>query len=99
MEGFAKISKAATADGQFSAAQKQLVATAISVVVGCEDCILYHVDAAKRLGADARRSRRSAASEAGDRPSGLTRRAAPDTNTISVGVPFRAERRKSTHRT
>jgi AhpD family alkylhydroperoxidase len=51
MEGFAKISKAATADGQFSAAQKQLVATAISVVVGCEDCIFYHVDAAKRLGA------------------------------------------------
>lgn len=52
MEGFAKISKAATTDGQFSAAQKELVATAISVVVGCEDCILYHVDAAKRLGAD-----------------------------------------------
>ena len=51
-EGFARISKAATGPGHFSAAQKELIATAISVVEGCEDCIYYHVDGAKRHGAD-----------------------------------------------
>jgi AhpD family alkylhydroperoxidase len=51
-EGFIKISKTATRDGQFTAAQKELVATAVAVTQGCDDCILYHVDAAKRLGAD-----------------------------------------------
>lgn len=51
MEGFAKISKTATTPGQFSAAQKELMATAIAVVQGCEDCILYHVDGARRHGA------------------------------------------------
>lgn len=52
MKGFAEISRAATAPGQFSAAQKELMAVAISVAKGCEDCILYHVDAARRHGAD-----------------------------------------------
>ncbi len=52
MEGFAKVSRAATADGRFTAAQKELIATAIAVVTGCEDCILYHVDGAKRHGAE-----------------------------------------------
>jgi AhpD family alkylhydroperoxidase len=51
-QGFIKISKTATRDGQFTAAQKELVATAVAVTQGCDDCILYHVDAAKRLGAD-----------------------------------------------
>jgi AhpD family alkylhydroperoxidase len=51
-EGFIKISKTATREGQFTAAQKELVATAVAVTQGCDDCILYHVDAAKRLGAD-----------------------------------------------
>ena len=51
-EGFIKISKTATREGQFTAAQKELVATAVAVAQGCDDCILYHVDAAKRLGAD-----------------------------------------------
>lgn len=51
MEGFGKISKTATTAGSFSAAQKELVATAIAVVQGCEDCILYHVDGARRHGA------------------------------------------------
>ncbi len=51
-EGFIKISKTATREGQFTAAQKGLVATAVAVTQGCDDCILYHVDAAKRLGAD-----------------------------------------------
>jgi len=51
-DGFARISKAATRDGSFTTAQKELMATAIAVCQGCEDCILYHVDAAKRAGAD-----------------------------------------------
>jgi len=51
-EGFTKIAKTATRDGTFTGAQKELMATAIAVTQGCEDCILYHVDAAKRQGAD-----------------------------------------------
>ncbi|MDA9020297.1 carboxymuconolactone decarboxylase family protein [Flavimaricola sp.] len=51
MQGFGKISKVATSAGNFSAAQKELIATAIAATQGCEDCILYHVDAAKRHGA------------------------------------------------
>ena len=51
-EGFTKISRTATAEGSFSTAQKELIATAIAVNQGCEDCILYHVDAAKRHGID-----------------------------------------------
>lgn len=52
MEGFAKVSKAATTGGRFTAAQKELIATAIAVAEGCEDCILYHVDGARRHGAE-----------------------------------------------
>lgn len=52
MGGFARVSKAATAAGRFSAAQKELIALAIAVSKGCEDCILYHVDAAIRHGAE-----------------------------------------------
>ncbi|MDU8946425.1 carboxymuconolactone decarboxylase family protein [Ovoidimarina sediminis] len=52
MEGFAKVSKAATAGGRFSPAQRELIATAVAVVQGCEDCILYHVDGARRHGAE-----------------------------------------------
>ena len=52
MEGFVKVSKAATAAGRFSSAQRELIATAIAVAEGCEDCILYHVDGAKRHGAE-----------------------------------------------
>ena len=51
-EGFTKISKTATRDGSFSAAQKELMATAVAVNQGCEDCILYHIESAKRHGAD-----------------------------------------------
>ena len=52
MEGFSKVSKAATVAGRFSSAQKELIATAIAVATGCEDCILYHVDGARRHGAE-----------------------------------------------
>lgn len=51
-QGFQKISATATREGSFSPSQKELIATAISVAKGCEDCILYHVEAAKRHGAD-----------------------------------------------
>lgn len=51
MQGFGMLSKAATAPGAFSAAQRELIAIAISVATGCDDCILYHVEAAKRHGA------------------------------------------------
>jgi len=49
--GFARVSKVAGSAGAFSAAQKELMAVAIAVAKGCEDCILYHVDAALRHGA------------------------------------------------
>lgn len=49
--GFARVSKAAATAGTFSAAQKELMAVAIAVAKGCEDCILYHVDAAMKHGA------------------------------------------------
>lgn len=52
MQGFGAISRQATAPGQFSAAQKELMAVAIAVGKGCEDCILYHLDAARKHGAD-----------------------------------------------
>ncbi|OYR11492.1 carboxymuconolactone decarboxylase family protein [Brucella thiophenivorans] len=51
MSGFAKVSKTATAAGTFSSAQRELIAVSIAVGKGCEDCILYHVDAAIRHGA------------------------------------------------
>ena len=51
-EGFSKISQTATREGNFTAAQKELIATAVAVSQGCDDCIVYHVDTAKRHGAD-----------------------------------------------
>ena len=51
-DGFTRVARAATKAGRFSAAQRELIATAISVVEGCEDCLLYHVDGARRHGAD-----------------------------------------------
>jgi AhpD family alkylhydroperoxidase len=52
MDGFARLSKAAPSAGAFSSAQRELIATAIAVVKGCEDCILYHVDSARKHGAE-----------------------------------------------
>lgn len=51
MQGFGAISRQATQAGSFSSAQKELMAVAIAVAKGCEDCILYHIDAAKKHGA------------------------------------------------
>lgn len=52
MQGFAGLSRLATAPGLFSPAQKELIAAAMAVTKGCEDCILYHLDAARRHGAE-----------------------------------------------
>ncbi|SIR36305.1 alkylhydroperoxidase AhpD family core domain-containing protein [Rhizobium sp. RU20A] len=49
--GFGRISKVATTAGAFSSAQRELIAVAIAVSKGCEDCIVYHVDAAIKHGA------------------------------------------------
>ncbi|OLP61958.1 hypothetical protein BJF93_07485 [Xaviernesmea oryzae] len=50
--GFSRVSKAATAAGRMTPAQKELIAVALAVSKGCEDCILYHVDAAMKHGAE-----------------------------------------------
>lgn len=52
MKGFAEVSRAATTSGSFSSAQKELLAVALAVAKGCDDCILYHADAARRHGAE-----------------------------------------------
>lgn len=51
MTAFSKVSKVATQGGAFDPGQRELIAVALSVAKGCDDCILYHVDAAKRHGA------------------------------------------------
>lgn len=50
MAAFSKVSKVATKGGAFDPGQRELIAVALSVAKGCDDCILYHVDAAKRHG-------------------------------------------------
>ncbi|WP_099826252.1 carboxymuconolactone decarboxylase family protein [Oceaniglobus indicus] len=51
MTAFSKVSRVATQAGAFDTGQRELIAVALSVAKGCDDCILYHVDAAKRQGA------------------------------------------------
>ncbi|WP_102957619.1 carboxymuconolactone decarboxylase family protein [Mangrovicella endophytica] len=50
--GFRQLAKGAHAGSRFSGAQKELLAAAFGVVRGCEDCIVYHLDAAKKQGAE-----------------------------------------------
>lgn len=52
MQGFGAVSRAATAPGRFDAAERELIALAIAAAKGCEDCLLYHAEAARRHGAD-----------------------------------------------
>lgn len=52
MSAFTSLAKEASSDGRFTSAQKELIATSIAVATGCDDCIVYHVDAAKRHGAE-----------------------------------------------
>ena len=48
MSGFARLHKKAMENGVLSAKIKEMMALAISVVVGCDGCIAYHVlDAVK----------------------------------------------------
>lgn len=54
MTAFKALSDGAVKDGLMTTATKELVATAIAVSTGCDDCILYHVNEAKRHGASRR---------------------------------------------
>lgn len=50
-DGFLKMTRTATADGEMPAKYKELVALAIAVAVHCDGCIDYHARAAARRGA------------------------------------------------
>jgi AhpD family alkylhydroperoxidase len=52
MKAMTELTRATGTEGAFSPAQKELVAVAIAVTKGCEDCILFHVDLARRHGAN-----------------------------------------------
>lgn len=51
MTGFARLHKKAIEDGALSRKVKEMMALAISIVVGCEGCIAYHVHDAVEAGA------------------------------------------------
>jgi len=51
MTGFARLHKKAVEDGALSGKIKELMALAVSVVVGCDSCIAYHVHDALTAGA------------------------------------------------
>src|SRR5512143_307980 len=51
MTGFARLRKKAVEDGALSAKIKEMMALAVSIVVGCEGCIAYHVHDAIMAGA------------------------------------------------
>lgn len=51
MGGFARLHRKATAEGALSSSVKEMMALAISIVVGCEGCIAYHVHDAVEAGA------------------------------------------------
>ena len=51
MMAFNGLAQAATRPGKLSPAIKELTAVAIAVAKGCDDCIVYHVAAARKHGA------------------------------------------------
>ncbi|MEQ5777476.1 carboxymuconolactone decarboxylase family protein [Thalassospira sp. NFXS8] len=51
MTAFRSVMQAATRKGELSPALKELMAVAIAVAKGCEDCILFHVSEALKHGA------------------------------------------------
>ena len=51
MTGFARLRKKAVEEGALSAKVKEMMALAISIAVGCEGCIAYHVHDAIKAGA------------------------------------------------
>jgi AhpD family alkylhydroperoxidase len=51
MMGFKSLVDGAVRPGKLSPALKELTAVAIAVATGCDDCIVYHIAAAKKHGA------------------------------------------------
>ncbi|MCL4528792.1 MAG: carboxymuconolactone decarboxylase family protein [Chloroflexi bacterium] len=51
MVGFARLHKKALEEGALSSKAKEMMALAISIVVGCDGCIAYHVHDAVAAGA------------------------------------------------
>ena len=51
MSGFARMHKKAVEDGALSGTVKEMMALAISIAVGCDGCIAYHVHDALAAGA------------------------------------------------
>lgn len=51
MTGFARLHRKAMEDGALAGKVKEMMALAISIVVGCEGCIAYHVHDALKAGA------------------------------------------------
>ena len=49
-QGFAQLSKAASADGALSEKTKELIALAIAISVRCDTCIALHMKTAVKLG-------------------------------------------------
>ncbi len=51
MSGFARLHRKAVEDGALPAKVKEMMALAISITVGCDGCIAYHVHDAVQAGA------------------------------------------------
>ena len=51
MSGFARLHRKAVEDGALPAKVKEMMALAISITVGCDGCIAYHVHDAVEAGA------------------------------------------------
>ncbi len=51
LSGFARLHKKAVEDGALKSKVKEMMALAISIVVGCDGCIAYHVHDAVKAGA------------------------------------------------
>jgi AhpD family alkylhydroperoxidase len=51
MSGFARLHKKAVEEGALSSKVKEMMALAISIVVGCDGCIAYHVHDSVAAGA------------------------------------------------
>jgi AhpD family alkylhydroperoxidase len=51
MSGFVRLHRKSIEDGALSRKVKEMMAVAISIVVGCEGCIAYHVHDAVEAGA------------------------------------------------
>ena len=51
MTGFTRLHKKAVADGALSRKVKEMMALAVSITVGCEGCIAYHVHDSIEAGA------------------------------------------------